>query len=178
MLFGLFKKSRKNHHAPKTSINFNEILRPKTPLSKQIINPPVTVTTQLLLQANNDAYEARELGIKSGLIQEGMRDSEAIACPLAYYVFSGFEEKVTPYWVGTFLLTYCKIEIIDEFIHFYSQFAKIEKEKFTENLKNSKHETIMDIKALAKMATKLKLKKSTPSPFREPYNQIWINNFS
>jgi hypothetical protein len=114
-------------------VDFNEILRPKEPAEKETIIS-VTATTQLLLQVNCDAYEAREQGVECGLIQEGMNNDEAIACPLAYYIFSGYEEKYSPYLVSTFLLTYCRIKILSEFIHFYTQFAKIEKEYFLENL--------------------------------------------
>ncbi|WP_265658549.1 hypothetical protein [Francisella philomiragia] len=170
------KKVKKTIDSNTSLIDFGEILRPKTKdEKKQILN--VTAMSQLLLQSNLDAYESRDLGIQSGLIQEGMTDFEAIACPLAYYIFSGYEEKYSPFLATKFLLNYCKEEILIEFVHFYTQFAKLDPEKFIQGMKEYRHDAIMDIEAVAKMGTKLGLKKSTPNPYNENYSKIWNKSF-
>lgn len=157
--------------------DFREIFRPK----KQSEKPCITVTTitALVLQATADSYDARDQGIKAGLIMPEMNDMEAIACPLAFYVFQGFEERFSPKLTLSFLDNYCLEEIQQYFMLYYIKIANHFGVNFTKNNFANYHqvEAIMDIEGISKDGDRLNLKAKN-NPFKEPYRSVWIKNLS
>lgn len=137
--------------------------------------PLITVSTicQLVLQSTADSYDAREDGIKSGLITSEMDKVEAISALLAFYVSSGFEKKFSPLLTLSFLNNYCLDEIKEKFIFYYEKCCS----NLEENLFNQdfKYDAIMDIEALSKNGLRLNLKAKN-NPFKEPYRSIWNKN--
>lgn len=157
--------------------DYEEILRPKQQSEKPCIT--VTTITQLVMQSTVDAYDSRNEGIKVGLITPEMNDMEAIAAPLSFYVFSGFEENFSPKLTLSFLDNYCLDEIKERFIFHYMKFASRSEVCFGINDFDShgRITAITDIEGLARRGHECNLTVHH-NPFKDPYRSIWIKNLS
>lgn len=158
----------------KIDSNLESIFSKKNEDQKGAITTAVAM--QFLLQATADAEDARQSGIKSGLIAEWMTKEQSLAYLYAQYVFLGYEKKYSPALVGSFIKKYCTDSLFLDFSFYYIQIANAQGFEIDSVLFDSdKISPQMDIAETAERMKSLGYKKHWIPPFKEPYKQQWIN---
>ena len=130
---------------------------------------------QILLQATADAMDAREDGIKAGLISEHCETDEAIGVLYATYIFNLYEKKLSPIVAYRILEVYCRKIISEAYKLSYISYLRNTKNPDIDFSKNN-IDTIMEVYPLACRGKEIGYKMHW-NPFREPFHSLWNCGF-
>lgn len=139
-----------------------------------------TAAYQLFLTCISSCIDSKEEGLKSGILQEHIPDSQSIPALIAISLWNyGYESHLSPSIMYSFLEYYAINEMSEDFLYSYQQYSlKVYGIEVYDDISNEQITALIDITDFAKKSKELGAKKHWGKFFKEPYKTLWNDVFN
>ncbi|MGL1040302.1 hypothetical protein ACSTDR_21155 [Vibrio vulnificus] len=135
---------------------------------------------QLFFECVSSCIDMKEEGIRSGVLQEGIDDLQAIPALIAMSLWNyGYEFQVSPSMMYSFLKSYAVEEMSEDFLFSYQQYSlRAHHVEVTDDITNETYMPLIDMVGFAEQSKKLGYKEHWGLLLKDPYKTQWSYVFN